>query len=108
MVSYNKIAEADFLKGNHGAARITCHKGLAISESRAKRDPNSADTQFDLGVSYEKLGRFSEAAGDKQSACQYFRTALSAFVAAVNFSPDWTNPRHMAQTAAQGVARCCG
>jgi hypothetical protein len=28
MVSYNKIAEADFLKGNHGAARITCHKGV--------------------------------------------------------------------------------
>jgi len=63
--------------GQGEAARDFFEKDLAISERLARAEPERADYQRDLSVSYERLGDLLRKEGNVGAAGEYFRQSLA-------------------------------
>ena len=66
--------EADL--GNRDAALNHYKRGQALVQALIKRDPNNAEWQRDLSVSYNKIGDISAARGDRDAALKAYQDGL--------------------------------
>ncbi len=58
-VSYNKLGDLHVSLGNGAEAKRYFEKSLAIAEALAAKEPNRADFQRDLAISYERMSTIS-------------------------------------------------
>ena len=61
---------------DYTAAEVAANAALEIAEKFAKKYPDNAQMQRDLGVSYEKLGNIAKARYDYRAAEGYYAKAL--------------------------------
>ncbi len=62
--------------GNRSTALDHYERGQALVQALAARDPNNAEWQRDLSVSYDRVGDISAARGDRDGALKAFNDGL--------------------------------
>ena len=62
--------------GNRNAALDQYERGQALVQDLIRRDPNNAEWQRDLSVSYNKIGDISAARGDRDGALKAYKDGL--------------------------------
>ena len=73
----NREADAHIALGSGELALNRWIQINGVLEQRAAAEPNRADLQRDLSVSYEKLGDLARALGQNDSALEYFQKSLA-------------------------------
>jgi tetratricopeptide (TPR) repeat protein len=76
-VSYKRIGDVQFARGDLQAALKSYSGSLAITERLAKSDPGNAEWQRDLAASYQNIGNVQEARGDLSAAMKSYSASLA-------------------------------
>jgi tetratricopeptide (TPR) repeat protein len=99
-------------RGNLDAALKVYQDRLAIAEKLAAQDPNNAEWQRDLSVSFNKIGEVQSARGNLDAALEAYQQdlAIAQKLAAQDSSNAewqrdvWVSMSRLAQVAGSGVS----
>ncbi|MBX2800439.1 MAG: hypothetical protein KTR31_22355, partial [Myxococcales bacterium] len=86
--SFNKMGDLQRALGDGAGARRSYESSLSIAEALAEREPERADYQRDLSVSYSRLGALALQEGDQASAQHYFRADFDVAERLANLEPN--------------------
>ncbi len=74
--TYFHLGDIEAGLGNRSTALDQYERGHALVQALLARDPNNAEWQRDLSVSYNKIGDISAARGDRDGALKAFNDGL--------------------------------
>jgi tetratricopeptide (TPR) repeat protein len=74
--TYFLLGDVEAALGNRRTALDQYARGQALVQDLAARDPNNAEWQRDLSVSYERVGDISAARGDRDGALKTYLDGL--------------------------------
>jgi tetratricopeptide (TPR) repeat protein/tRNA A-37 threonylcarbamoyl transferase component Bud32 len=89
----NNLAQVLQKRGEMDAARSQLHQALKIQQQLVAARPGDADyrsddCRSDLATTYSNLGLLLSQSGDRQSAADHFRIAISIHQALLNSAPE--------------------
>jgi tetratricopeptide (TPR) repeat protein len=73
---YFLLGDVEAATGNRPTALDHYERGQALVQALAARDPNNAEWQRDLSVSYDRVGDISAARGDRDGALKAYKDGL--------------------------------
>ena len=83
-----RIGDLDLASGQSKAARSHYQKAMEIAERLAEAEPDRADHQRDLSVSFERMGDLLKALGKGDEAREYHRKAMEIAERLAGTEPD--------------------
>ncbi len=82
------LGETDEAAGNREPALDQYEQATVLIKALANRDPNNAEWQRDLSVSYERVGDIRAARGDRDGALKAYEDGLTIAKALANRDPN--------------------